>query len=90
MTVPEVSLMLRDPVSHGTLGEPCVGLLLPCDGVGDLSPVDHPPCHAVAWERALLAASMAVAASALLGAARPHLVVVLVEVLPHCPIIAFQ
>ena len=46
--VPAVALMLGNPVPHGALYDARVGLLLSSAGVGDLGPLDHPPCHAVA------------------------------------------
>ena len=46
--VAEIALVLGNPVPHGALCEARVGLLLSSAGVGDLGPVDHPPCHAVA------------------------------------------
>ena len=45
--VPAVALVLGNPVPHCALCEARVGLLLSSAGVGDLGPVDHPPCHAV-------------------------------------------
>ena len=83
VAVPTVALMLGNPVPHGALREACVGLLLACGGVGDLSPVDYSPRHTIAWQWALSASSVTIAPSAGLHCLRPHLVVVLVEGLAH-------
>ena len=74
-----VSLMLADPVSDGAVRQASVSLLVASGEVGDLGAVEHPPGHAVAWDRALPASAVAIATSCVLV----DLGVVLVQHLRH-------
>ena len=63
VSVLAIALVLADSVPHGAVGQPSLGFLLAAVEVGDLGTVDHSLCHAVAWQWAHVAASVAVAPS---------------------------
>ena len=76
--------MFAYSVPHDAVGQPSLGFLLAAVEVGDLGTVDHSLCHAVAWQWAHVAASVAVAPSTELHLVTPaHLGVVLVDLLRH-------
>ena len=76
--------MLADPVSDGAIRQASVSLLVASGEVGDLGAVDHPPGHAVAWDRALPASAVAIATSCVLVVVvTVDLGVVLVQHLRH-------
>ena len=55
--------MFADSAPHGAVGQPSLDFLLAAVEVGDLGTVDHSLCHAVAWQWAHVAASVAVVPS---------------------------
>ena len=76
--------MPADPVPDGAVRQAGVSLLVASGEVGDLGTIDYPLGHAVAWDRALPASTVAIATSCVLVVvATVDLGVVLVQHLCH-------